>query len=111
MSLTPNTSLSDPMESLFEAAARIGAVLYGPNAPFNRVVTDTRQLQPGDLFVALKGDRFDGHDYVARAASLGAVGSLVSRRIDGGGAQILVADTLVALQRYARVGATTSISR
>ncbi|WP_293369171.1 UDP-N-acetylmuramoyl-tripeptide--D-alanyl-D-alanine ligase [Nevskia sp.] len=102
MSLTSTTISSDPMESLFEAAARLGATLYGPNAPFNRVVTDTRQLQPGDLFVALKGDRFDGHDYVARAASLGAVGSLVSRRIDGGGAQILVNDTLVALQRYAQ---------
>lgn len=101
MSTTPNLSSPDPMETLFEAAARLGATLYGSNATFNRVVTDTRQLQPGDLFVALKGDRFDGHDYVARAASLGAVGSLVSRRIDGGGAQILVADTLEALQRYA----------
>jgi UDP-N-acetylmuramoyl-tripeptide--D-alanyl-D-alanine ligase len=101
MSTSPNPSSPDPMETLFEAAARLGAVLYGPNATFNRVVTDTRQLQPGDLFVALKGDKFDGHDYVARAASLGAVGSLVSRRIEGGGAQILVADTLDALQRYA----------
>lgn len=107
MSLNPNPVTSEPMESLFEAAARIGAVLYGPNAPFHRVVTDTRQLQPGDLFVALKGDRFDGHDYVARAASLGAVGCLVARRIDGGGAQIVIADadggdTLVALQRLAQ---------
>lgn len=90
------------MERLSDVARRIGASLHGTDAAFSRVITDTRQLQPGDLFVALKGDRFDGHDYVARAMSLGAVGALVSRIVDGGGAQILVADTLDGLQRYAQ---------
>lgn len=94
--------MSDTMEQLSDVAARLGAMLHGPDAAFSRVVTDTRQLQPGDLFVALIGDRFDGHDYVARAMSLGAAGAMVSRRVDGGGAQIVVADTLTALQDYAR---------
>ncbi len=89
------------MERLSDVARRLGASLHGADAGFTRVVTDTRQLQPGDLFVALKGDRFDGHDYVTRAMSLGAVGSLVSRLVEGGGAQILVEDTLDGLQRYA----------
>ncbi len=90
------------MERLSDVARRIGASLHGTDAAFSRVITDTRQLQPGDLFVALKGDRFDGHDYVARAMSLGAAGALVSRIVDGGGSQILVADTLDGLQRYAQ---------
>ena len=94
------------MERLSDVARRIGASLHGADAAFSRVITDTRQLQPGDLFVALKGDRFDGHDYVARAMSLGAVGALVSRIVEGGGAQILVAQVdggaLDGLQRYAQ---------
>lgn len=90
------------MERLSDVARRIGASLHGTDAVFSRVITDTRQLQPGDLFVALRGDRFDGHDYVARAMSLGAVGALVSRIVDGGGSQLLVADTLDGLQRYAQ---------
>ncbi len=45
-----------------------------------RVCTDSRVVRPGDLFVALQGDRFDGHDYVAAALSRGAVGALVRDR-------------------------------
>jgi UDP-N-acetylmuramoyl-tripeptide--D-alanyl-D-alanine ligase len=93
------------MERLSDVARRLGASLHGVDAAFSRVVTDTRKLQPGDLFVALKGEHFDGHDYVARAMSLGAVGALVSRLVEGGGAQILVSEAdggvLDGLQRYA----------
>ncbi|HET7796298.1 MAG TPA: UDP-N-acetylmuramoyl-tripeptide--D-alanyl-D-alanine ligase [Nevskia sp.] len=90
------------MENLSDVARRLDASLHGADAAFARVVTDTRQLQPGDLFVALVGERFDGHDYVQRALALGAVGALVSRLVDAGGSQILVPDTLDGLQRYAR---------
>ena len=38
---------------------------------------DTRSLRPGDCFLALRGDRFDGHDFVATALSRGAVGAIV----------------------------------
>jgi len=91
------------MERLSDMARRIGGTLHGEDAAFSRVVSDTRQLQRGDLFVALQGEHFDGHDYVLRAASLGAAGSLVSRAVDGAPAQVVAAaDTLEALQAYAR---------
>ncbi|MDP6381150.1 MAG: Mur ligase domain-containing protein, partial [Phycisphaerae bacterium] len=44
------------------------------------VSTDTRSLQRGELFVALKGERFDGHDFLARAAEAGAAGVIISDR-------------------------------
>lgn len=50
----------------------------GPDTVVRRVCTDSRAVQAGDLFVALKGDRFDGHDYVAEVARRGAAGVLVS---------------------------------
>ncbi|THJ16551.1 MAG: UDP-N-acetylmuramoyl-tripeptide--D-alanyl-D-alanine ligase [Nitrospira sp. CG24B] len=46
---------------------------------------DTRSLQPGDLFLALQGDRFDGHDFVATAFSRGAVGAIVLDSYDVSG--------------------------
>ena len=46
---------------------------------------DTRSLQPGDLFLALQGDRFDGHDFVATALSRGAVGAIVLDSYDVSG--------------------------
>ncbi|MDR3415678.1 MAG: UDP-N-acetylmuramoyl-tripeptide--D-alanyl-D-alanine ligase [Nevskia sp.] len=90
------------MEQLSALAHRVGGTLLGRDAEFTRVTSDTRQLQPGDLFVALKGERFDGHDYVLRAASLGAAGALVSRAVEGTVPQVLVQDTLDALQAYAQ---------
>lgn len=89
------------METLFAVAQRIGARLEGNNVGFSRVVTDTRTLAAGDLFVALKGENFDGHEFVARAGEAGAVGAIVSRRIDCALPQIIVNDTLTALQEYA----------
>lgn len=89
------------MERLSDAARRLGVPLQGADALFSRVVTDTRALQPGDLFVALAGERFDAHDFLAEAAAKGAVGALVSRPVDALIAQLVVPDTLAALQRYA----------
>ncbi|WP_428309877.1 UDP-N-acetylmuramoyl-tripeptide--D-alanyl-D-alanine ligase [Hydrocarboniphaga sp.] len=89
------------MERLSRAAQRIGAEFVGVDASFDRVISDTRQLQRGDLFVALVGDRFDGHDFLRRAASLGAAGALVSQRVDADLPQIVVPDTLRGLQDYA----------
>ena len=89
------------MEKLSDLARILGAQLHGADAAFPRVVTDTRALQPGDLFVALAGERFDAHDFLADAAAKGAVGALVSRRVEAPIAQVQVADTLDGLQRYA----------
>jgi UDP-N-acetylmuramoyl-tripeptide--D-alanyl-D-alanine ligase len=85
----------------FEAAMR--GTLHGDDAAFTAVVTDSRSLQAGQLFVALQGPNFDGHAFVADAAARGAAGAVVSRRVDAALPQIVVADTLDALQQAARV--------
>jgi UDP-N-acetylmuramoyl-tripeptide--D-alanyl-D-alanine ligase len=77
-----------------------GGTLHGANATFDRVQTDSRALEPNALFVALAGDRFDGHDFVAATASLGAAGAVVSRRVDCSLPQVRVPDTLDALSRF-----------
>jgi UDP-N-acetylmuramoyl-tripeptide--D-alanyl-D-alanine ligase len=66
---------------------------------YTGVSTDSRQLQEGQLYVALLGERFDGHDFVADAVARGAAGAVVSRPPSGGGETRLypVEDTLVAL--------------
>src|SRR5471032_3261707 len=52
------------------------------SSTFGRVWTDTRTIQPGDLFVALAGERFDAHDFLKDAVARGATGVVVSR-VDG----------------------------
>ncbi len=61
------------------------------------VSTDTRTLQPGDLFVALTGENSDGHKFLADALAKGAVGVVVSRKVESQCLTIRVADTLLAL--------------
>ncbi len=64
---------------------------------FDCVSTDTRGARPGCLFFALRGERFDAHDFVAQAASGGAVAVVVERRVNTPLPQIVVADTRRAL--------------
>ena len=54
------------MMTLSEAAKALGAELHGEDVAFAAVNTDTRTLQQGDLFVALCGENFDGHAFVAQ---------------------------------------------
>lgn len=71
---------------------------------FGRVWTDTRTVQPGDLFVALRGERFDAHAFLAQAAAAGATAALVSRVPDDAPARLTyyrVENTLTALGRLA----------
>ncbi len=69
---------------------------------FTRVHTDSRSLQPGDLFVALRGERFDAHGFIAQAAAAGAVAALVDHVPEGTALPCLqVPDTLAALQQLA----------
>ncbi|MBU0858479.1 MAG: UDP-N-acetylmuramoylalanyl-D-glutamyl-2, 6-diaminopimelate--D-alanyl-D-alanine ligase, partial [Alphaproteobacteria bacterium] len=66
---------------------------------------DTRTLRPGDLFVALKGDAGDGHDYAMQAIAAGAAAAIVSRLPAGAADQskfLMVDDTLAALQDLGR---------
>ncbi|MDT8901690.1 UDP-N-acetylmuramoyl-tripeptide--D-alanyl-D-alanine ligase [Anaeroselena agilis] len=72
---------------------------------FGGVSTDTRTIKRGDLFIALKGDNFDGHDFILRAVENGAAGVIVSGRetyVPEKTTAILVPDTLAALQDLAR---------
>ena len=77
-----------------------------PSLPVDRLHTDTRTLLAGDCFVALRGDRFDGHAFVPQVKNHGAVAALVSNRLlpsefpDDLGL-VEVPDTLEALQRFA----------
>ena len=88
-----------PMMDLRHAARLAGGLLRGDNAPVSRVTTDSRDVAPGDLFVALKGERFDGHDYVERALELGAAAAVVSRPMPRASRLVLVDDTRLALGR------------
>lgn len=79
------------------------ATLVGdPSTPLLRVHSDTRSLQPGDLFVALRGDRFDAHDFLAQARAAGAAAALAERGLEDAGLPGLrVPDSLAALQALA----------
>ena len=67
--------------------------LHGADADIIDVTTDTRKLTPGCLFVALKGERFDAHDFAQDAVNGGAGALLVSRKLDVKVPQLVVADT------------------
>lgn len=86
-----------------EAAAATGGTAAGTWVATGLSI-DTRTIQPGDLFVALKGDSLDGHDYVADAIKKGACAALVSRAIDGVADDklLVVADTLRGLEALGR---------
>ncbi len=86
------------MMTLSEAARALNATLLGDDVTFQAVSTDTRTLQPGDLYVALIGDNFDGHTFVDDAVAKGAVAVLISTppgnlRVPA----VRVADTRLAL--------------
>ncbi|MSQ42310.1 MAG: UDP-N-acetylmuramoyl-tripeptide--D-alanyl-D-alanine ligase [Dehalococcoidia bacterium] len=89
------------------ATRALGAALRGRRGPeraFARAVVDSRLVRPGDLFVALPGERVDGHQFAADAAAAGAVALLLAHEVRGvpeDCAQLYVDDTLAALQRLA----------
>ncbi|MFO7304699.1 MAG: UDP-N-acetylmuramoyl-tripeptide--D-alanyl-D-alanine ligase [Gammaproteobacteria bacterium] len=87
---------------LSEIVRCAGGELVGDDRAFERVSTDSRTLQPGALFVALAGERYDGHDFVAQAAEAGAVAALVARVLPVQVPQVVVADPLAALSAFAR---------
>jgi UDP-N-acetylmuramoyl-tripeptide--D-alanyl-D-alanine ligase len=78
-----------------------GGEIHGEDTAIDAISKDTRTLAPGSLYVALRGDRFDGHDFAADAVARGASAMLVERLLDVALPQILVADTQHALGRIA----------
>ncbi len=97
-----------------------GGRLQGDDAVIDAIATDTRALEGGAgdgiLFVALKGERFDGHDHVGAAADLGVRAALVSHLVDAPLPQVLVADTqralasLAAAMQHGRAGRVVAIT-
>ncbi|RAH37094.1 MULTISPECIES: UDP-N-acetylmuramoyl-tripeptide--D-alanyl-D-alanine ligase [unclassified Halomonas] len=89
------------LETLAEVAAVLGLDVpdadVGAELSVGEIVTDTRRLGPGALFVALTGERFDGHDFIAAAREAGAVAAVVERRVDDPLPQLEVADARLAL--------------
>ena len=91
---------SIPMLSLGDAARLLpNARLVGdPATPIARVHSDSRTLRAGDLFVALHGERFDGHAFLPRARAAGAVAALAEHGLEAAGlAGLEVADSRIAL--------------
>jgi UDP-N-acetylmuramoyl-tripeptide--D-alanyl-D-alanine ligase len=92
------------MMQLTEAAAALGARTSGADVLFAGVSTDSRSIRAGDLFVALRGERFDGHDFLQAAAAASAAAAMVDAAY--GGAYplpvLVVSDTRRALGDLAR---------
>jgi len=88
--------------TLAEFARLAGGRLAGADRSYTNVVSDTRALKAGELFIALRGPNFDGNAFVAAAAAAGAAGALVEHEQPVALAQIVVPDTQAALERAAR---------
>lgn len=109
-----------PLTLGWVAEAVDGQILSGdPSSVVGEIVSDTRALRQGDFFVALKGPRFDAHNFIAEAFERGAGGALVERgRVDarersahGAGGIVEVGETTTALQDLAHAVRTASGTR
>lgn len=88
---------------LSDIAAAVGGRLIGADCAVTGVSTDTRSIAAGQLFVALRGERFDAHDFLDQAAASGATAMLVARseKLPVSVSAVLVDDTRLALGRLA----------
>lgn len=91
-------------DAVVREALGISRIVGNVSAPFSEVSTDTRSMLPEALFVALKGERFDGHDHLASAKAAGAIAAVVREGTPEVPGLVLypVADTLVAYGQLAR---------
>ncbi|EEM1761786.1 UDP-N-acetylmuramoyl-tripeptide--D-alanyl-D-alanine ligase, partial [Salmonella enterica subsp. enterica serovar Wandsworth] len=87
--------------TLSKIADVLGAEHRGADLTLDTVITDTRKVTPGCLFVALKGERFDAHDFADKAKANGAGALLVSRPLDIDLPQVIVKDTRQAFGQLA----------
>jgi len=94
--------------SLSSVGSNVKGLRYGPDVTFDRVSTDTRTLQPGDLYVALIGESFDGNEFTMAAFDKGACAAVVSAPLDHGLSHLWVEDTTVALGEIARMNRLAS---
>ena len=85
------------LNDLVKAVAPILEATVGDlTVAYQGVSTDTRTVVPGNVFVALSGERFDGHQFVAAAVDKGAVCAVVEHPVDVDVTQIVVSDTGLA---------------
>ena len=68
----------DGMMMLSQAAQVLSGRLAGPDVRFDAVSTDSRKIKAGDLFIALRGEHFDGYEFVATAMQSGATAAMVN---------------------------------
>lgn len=88
--------------SLREVAQLVGAATPATNPTVcGRVTQDSREVEAGSLFVAITGERVDGHDYIEAAAQAGAVAALAEREVEASIPVLVVADAVAALARLA----------
>ena len=86
---------------LSDIATAVQGELIGADIAVNGVSIDTRTLQAGDLYLAIKGKQFDGHDFVDKAQQAGAIAILVEKPINTPLPQIIVSDSRLALAQLA----------
>jgi len=86
--------MTAPLWTAFEIAAAVDGEVHG-SFDANGVAFDSREIGPGDLFVALSGETTDGHRFLDRAYAAGAAGAIVSEAASG--PHVRVADTMAAL--------------
>lgn len=83
-----------------------GSIVQGSDCEISGVSTDTRTIQPGDLYIPLKGERFNGHHFITQAQSAGAVAALVDEEVDSadfpGLPLVKVSECLLALGQIAQ---------
>jgi UDP-N-acetylmuramoyl-tripeptide--D-alanyl-D-alanine ligase len=107
--------MNEALWSESELRAPLGTPSASLTAPVEGVSIDTRTLQPGDLFFAIKGETHDGHDHVARAFEAGAAAAVIANPREGALAAheptFAVDDTLRALERLARAGRSRAKAR
>ena len=94
------TTVIDKM-TLSSVSKALDVELISDDAGFTAVSTDTRTLREGDLFVALSGPNFDGHNYVKQASDKGAVAAVVDHKVETSLPLIIVDDTRHALGQMA----------
>jgi UDP-N-acetylmuramoyl-tripeptide--D-alanyl-D-alanine ligase len=101
-----------PLWTVAEVVAATGGRPEGlHDGPISSISIDSREIVPEALFVAIKGDTHDGHDFVAKALEAGAAAAMVSESFharNGGQNLIVVADPLVALTKLAAAARTRS---
>jgi len=89
-------------EQLSTAAGWMDGTLTGRDVEFAGLSIDTRTLKQGDLFVAIAGPNFDGHNFASTALEAGAAGLVVERPVDVDGSTIVVDETRLAIGRLAK---------